>query len=212
MSKIKAFGCMVLIIASVMLFSLANVPEVASAYTPTEEDLEFEEWVIDTLILARTYTIPLTSATDEYDSDAMELYSGLLYVFCEEKLSEIDQFVVSSEMQHAKDEFELYLEDMKKSAYYMVEVAKYYDADDIATAGNYLISSKRHLENADDIIQELTAEKDSDGDGVPDEYDYAPNDPNVQTKEDVKIPGFGAIFAIVSLLALAYLVLRRKNE
>jgi len=47
-------------------------------------------------------------------------------------------------------------------------------------------------------------EKDSDGDGVPDEYDYAPNDPNVQTKDDVKIPGFGAIFALCSLLAVVF--------
>ncbi|MCK4731984.1 MAG: DUF3821 domain-containing protein, partial [Methanophagales archaeon] len=58
-------------------------------------------------------------------------------------------------------------------------------------------------------------EKDSDGDGVPDEYEYAPNDPNVQTKEDVMpeetptptptptVPGFRVVFAIGSLLAVA---------
>lgn len=56
-------------------------------------------------------------------------------------------------------------------------------------------------------------EIDSDGDGVPDKYDYAPYDPNVQTKEDIKTPGFGAIFAIVSVLAVAFgLRRRRKNE
>ena len=53
-------------------------------------------------------------------------------------------------------------------------------------------------------------EKDSDGDGVPDEYDYAPYDPEVQTKSDVKTPGFGAIFAIAGLLAVFYLLRRRK--
>ena len=52
--------------------------------------------------------------------------------------------------------------------------------------------------------------KDSDGDGVPDEYDYAPYDPNVQTKSDVKTPGFGAIFAIAGLFAVVYLLRRRK--
>jgi len=53
-------------------------------------------------------------------------------------------------------------------------------------------------------------EKDSDGDGVPDEYDYAPYDPKVQTKRDVKTPGFGAIFAIAGLLTAVYLLRRRK--
>ena len=53
-------------------------------------------------------------------------------------------------------------------------------------------------------------EKDSDSDGVPDEYDYAPYDPNVQTKSDVKSPGFGAIFAIAGLLTVVYLLRRRE--
>jgi len=51
---------------------------------------------------------------------------------------------------------------------------------------------------------------DSDGDGVPDKYDYAPHDPYVQTESDVKTTGFEVIFAITGLLAVAYLVRRRK--
>jgi|LGVE01.1.fsa_nt_gb PGF-CTERM protein len=54
-------------------------------------------------------------------------------------------------------------------------------------------------------------ELDSDSDGVPDKYDYAPTDPTVQTKEDTKTPGFGVIFAICSLIAVAYLVRRRSR-
>jgi hypothetical protein len=52
---------------------------------------------------------------------------------------------------------------------------------------------------------------DSDSDGIPDEYDYAPHDPEVQTKSDAKTPGFGAIFAIGSLLVIAYRILRRSR-
>ena len=59
---------------------------------------------------------------------------------------------------------------------------------------------------------------DSDGDGVPDRYDYAPYDPNVQTKGDIKPetaptpqpPGFEVLFVIVGLLLVTYLIKRRK--
>lgn len=59
---------------------------------------------------------------------------------------------------------------------------------------------------------------DSDDDGVPDRYDYAPYDPNVQTKGDIKPettptpqpPGFEVLFVIVGLLLVAYLIKRRK--
>jgi PGF-CTERM protein len=59
---------------------------------------------------------------------------------------------------------------------------------------------------------------DSDDDGVSDRYDYAPYDPNVQTKGDIKPettptpqpPGFEVLFVIVGLLLVAYLITRRK--
>lgn len=50
---------------------------------------------------------------------------------------------------------------------------------------------------------------DSDGDGVPDQYDYAPYDPNVQSRGDIKTPAFEGIFVIIVVLIMAYL-LRRK--
>lgn len=51
---------------------------------------------------------------------------------------------------------------------------------------------------------------DSDNDGVPDKYDYAPYDPKVQTKSDIKTPGFEVMFAITGLLVVTYLLKRRK--
>jgi PGF-CTERM protein len=54
------------------------------------------------------------------------------------------------------------------------------------------------------------SEKDSDEDGVPDNYDYAPYDPNVQSKGDIKTPGFEALFTIAGLVTVAYLLRRRR--
>jgi hypothetical protein len=51
---------------------------------------------------------------------------------------------------------------------------------------------------------------DSDGNGVPDGYNHTPKDSHVQTKEDVKTPGFSAIFAIGSVLAVAFGVRRKR--
>ena len=59
---------------------------------------------------------------------------------------------------------------------------------------------------------------DSDGDGIPDKFDYAPYDPNIQTESDIipeatptpKTPGFDVIFAIIGLLTTAYLLRRRR--
>jgi len=242
--KIKAFCCIALVMASVIVISLATVPEVASAYTPTEEDVEYLEWQLETLDSVIIYSDLMLS--EEYDLDVMELWAGKGYDFCKKALIEIDQFDVSSEMEPSKREFKLYLQDRKQAFYYYERGAKYLDVDDIDTGVSYSESAVEHLTKSTDLLPEITLpsptpeaistpevtpsptpeetptpvvtptpppqlEKDSDGDGVPDEYDYAPSDPNVQTKEDVETPGFGAIFAIGSLLAVAYLVLRRRR-
>ncbi|MCK4735051.1 MAG: PGF-CTERM sorting domain-containing protein [Methanophagales archaeon] len=45
---------------------------------------------------------------------------------------------------------------------------------------------------------------------MPDQYDYDSYDPNIQSRSDIKTPAFEAIFAIVGLLAVAYLLRRRR--
>jgi len=64
----------------------------------------------------------------------------------------------------------------------------------------------------------ISALVDSDGDGIPDKYDYAPYNPNIQTERDIipeatptpKPPGFDVILAISGLLTIAYLLRRRR--
>lgn len=59
-----------------------------------------------------------------------------------------------------------------------------------------------------------TTLQDSDGDGVIDSEDYAPDDPDVQEKSDIQsdgsIPGFGVGSAVVAMLLTALLVSRRS--
>lgn len=56
--------------------------------------------------------------------------------------------------------------------------------------------------------------QDSDGDGVPDSEDYAPNDPEVQEKSDLQgssstsFPGFGVVVTIVAIVGLLLVVVR----
>ncbi|MHC1635111.1 MAG: hypothetical protein ACXQTS_00600 [Candidatus Methanospirareceae archaeon] len=56
----------------------------------------------------------------------------------------------------------------------------------------------------------VSEKKDSDGDGVPDQYDYDPYDPKVQTKSDIKMIGLGLMSIIANLLMVLYLIFRRN--
>lgn len=64
---------------------------------------------------------------------------------------------------------------------------------------------------------ETTERPDADGDGVPDDVDYAPDDPSVQSKSDLQsddgvgIPGFSMVSALAGL-ALAGLLLATRSD
>lgn len=239
MKKIKTFGCIFLVIALVMVFSLIGVPEVASAYTPTEEDLEYNEWYMDIKRTLMMYNDLIMAALYDADYDDIELWGGKKYDFCKESLEEIEQFDVSPEMQPIKNEDKLALQDSKQASYYLERYAKYFDSDDAEMSSSYTKSSTEHTKKSNALLEELLSEitipsptteetptsvvkltpsptpqseKDSDSDGVPDEYDYAPTDVNVQTKSDTSIPGFGAVFTISSLLSVAFGLKRRKCQ
>lgn len=192
MRKIKPFGCIVLVIASVMVLG-----GIASAYTPTSEDFEFIEWNILTSEKLsednELITTELGKGVFDCDWEYVRTLAKLEYNHAEIALNEIDQFDVSPELKPIKKEFELCLIDLKWSAHYTKEAADDFISRDYEGASDslhrtldYLTSAASHEEKVDALIKALPT----------------------PTPES---PGFGAIFAIGGLLAVAYLVLRRRG-
>jgi len=199
MRKIKTFCSIVLVIASVMVFLLASVPEVAKATAPEYEDLEYLEWLIatgeklsedDELILVET-----KKGIVDCDWEYVRTVAKLQYNHAETALDEIDQFDVSPRYEPIKKERVLSLIDVKWQAHYLKEAAEDFlsgdidgGMDNLDESLKYMISSISHLEKENALIKALPTP--------------------TPTPES---PGFGTILAIGSLLAVAYLVLRRRR-
>ena len=52
---------------------------------------------------------------------------------------------------------------------------------------------------------------DSDSDGVPDDYDYDPYDPNIKSQSDFILIWLGTFVVIAVIIAVAYLWIRRQR-
>jgi hypothetical protein len=185
MRKIKAFGCIVLVIASVMVFSLASVPEVASAYTPTPEDLEFIEWVDSTEKEIYNGLSNITEAKTE-----MFFYGELLSIY--RYLKKIGNFSISPELEPLRREYRLELE----------EAAEVYE-NTISAIDAYKVGYFSKFERCTEASVEHTQKAFSHREKVRKYLERA--------REGKALPGFEVIFAIANLLTVAYLVLRRRR-
>ena len=197
MIKIKAFGCIVLVIALVMVFSLVSVPEIASAYIPTEEDKEFIDFV------ERHINSSVNGFNDILDYDSTYRIFSLEEKIDNERTWAEARVVLaiamylntSKELEPLKQEF------VKENEEFIVGYGELMKAVKSEKHGN-MEESERYTDKAKDHFKKA-----------------------LQHNEQVKVylemisqgkapttNGFGTIFAIGSLLAVAYLVLRRKNE
>jgi len=197
MRKIKAFCGIFLVIASMTVFSL--VPEVTKAYAQTSEDIEFIDWMAeknDKLLDKPELIADEIDKGVDCDWEFVKTLCELLYVHAENALNEIDEFEVSSELKPVKKEYELLLIDMKWAAYYGKESAGDYLSGDIEGARYNFKKYREHIESAAVHYEKYIALI----------KHYYQHKATTQTSRSLD-----AIFAISSLLAVAYMVLRRRR-
>jgi len=185
MGKTKAFGCIVLVIASMMVFSLVGVPEVASAYTPTPEDIEFIEWV------NRTENEVYNGLLDIVE-EKREIYIHAEHFDVLQNIIEIDDYNISSELEPLRREYKLELNEIEEAC---VNLEEAIDAYEIRYFSRY--------EKCMDAFIEHTKKALSHREKVRKYLERA--------REGKALPGFKTIFAIGSLLSVAYLVIRRRG-
>ena len=234
MRKIKTLGFVVVILALVMLVppltaSIVTTPK----YGPTPEDLPSHAGYTDAYY-ARVTEDELSEHRGKTGPKCVYCEVGRIYGEKAQVSGSLYIFEFTSDSE-AKREYELRYEkvdlDLSPSPIDIGDEGVSFSRDGVVVAilfrtGKFVVISEAD-QSCEDIariteqnIKIATApptptptpqlEKDLDSDGVPDKYDYAPHDPNVQTKADVKTPGFGALFAIAGILAVAHLLRRRE--
>ena len=237
MYKRTTLGCIALVMALAVVFSIGSGVVSAQTY----DDIEYLNWITKKSELMRYYHEIAGDAAEDWDFVAIKKCSILRYDLCLDVLDKIDQFDVSpGYLSKYKDECKAAFQDMKWHAYYSKKAADAFLSGDIyggidflELSISYVESITEHLYKAveykEKYLEEIenaprsTSKKidtpeptasiiiDSDSDGVPDDYDYAPKDPKVQSKEDAETPGFGAIVSIICVFVVGYFVIRRRE-
>jgi hypothetical protein len=216
LSKTKSLGylAIVLLVSSAIVLSLPSVSDVASALTP--EDLEFWEWYTTTMNRIEADAIAMATAIEEYNCTGVETGARSGYEAATTALDEIEGYEVSSEMQPVKNQLKLAVEEFKVACNHAEVGAMKYDPDELATAARYVNSSATHLEEIDELglvspapVEALKR--------LQVDLEHAvqilggSKTPSPSPTPTPEAPGYDAIFAVGSLLAVAYLVLRRRR-
>ena len=213
MGKIRLFGYafVVLLMVSVMLVT----PSKASEY----EDLEYLAWKESLDETLSKYKESIITELEKNNDEWVKRLAEERYNLIETALDQIYQFKVSPGLKPAKDEYNLYLRDYKESDYYLIKAKQYYisgTVDDLKEGGSclgesldYYYQALEHLDNVNSLMKSYTPPTPSPSPSpTPTPSPFITPSPTPTPKT----PGYEAIFAIGSLLAVAYLVLRRKNE
>lgn len=204
----------VLLLASLLVFSLASVSEVTRAQAL--DDREFEDWYSATMDKIEAATITMASAVEDFDCTTCEAGARRGYEDATNALEELEGFEVSPELQPVKDHLTPALENFKSACHYTELGAMNYDADYIETAAGFVASSSQHFEKVDELgkvpptpVAALTRlQEDLEGAA---QIIGSAQTPGPSPTPTPKSPGYEAIFAVGSVIAAIYFVMRRTS-
>jgi len=148
-----------------------------------------------------------------------------LYDYCNQALDEMDFYEVSPDVQPAKDELKLYIQDLKWSAYYYEIAARSFDekakGEAMRSGDKYYKSAGEYIYNYFELLYPGVHAKASSTTPVtprptltstptPTKSSHSPTftPTSIPTPS---APGFGAVFAFCSLLGSSYLARRRRG-
>jgi tetratricopeptide (TPR) repeat protein len=183
------------------------------------EDYEFAAWAADKSHTWCMYCELKRSADKSNKVKTLELLWIEVAYFCQNALIEIDQFDVSIEMQPIKNEFRLFLQYLKLSAFYAESSFNSYDLDARANSIKYYDLAVEHHNNFSDLYENWYAAKTATPAPTPiltvtpavPPPEATPTSTVKEKGAEYPIPGFEPKFGIAGLLVVAYFVLRLKR-
>ena len=211
-----------LLACSLIVLYPANICNNANALTP--QDLHFNEWYNTTMKTIEVNATAIWTAIENYDCSGVESGARSGYKATTKALDEIEGYEVSLEMQPVKTHLKLALEDFKAACNYAEMGAKEYNADNLETAARYVNTSLGYFEEVDavglvppppvDTLKRLQGDLEYAAKLVrartPSPSLCATSPVPVAQAPEKGVLGFEAIFAIAGLLAVAYMVLKRR--
>lgn len=186
---------------SIVVIALFTVSMIGIGSAITDDDAEFYQWTDYKWKRMARCMEQLVVAQLNDDADKFHAKGWLLMTTCEEALGEIESYNVSNDMLPIKDAFQLVLRDTKDIGYWACEAGK----------GEYI--SKGLLFKYRDSAEKAETSTMAYVEAV-NKYEtiHGPlPTPQPTPTPEPEPPGFEAVFAIAGLLAVAYLVHRRKS-
>jgi len=187
MNKLKTIGAMC--IALFVIFVIL-IPTAVSY-----QDLEYMEWRTEKIVLDTFYDKQILEASKDGDWVTVKIYANLQFDLCSEVLDKITQFDLSpGYLRKARYEADCAYNDKRWSAFYLEKAADAWLTDDAASAIHYWEECHKYLEKS--IEHRIES------------MEYRAK--YIDELEDAETPGFGAILAIICVLAVGHFVIRRR--